>query len=69
MTDVVGYDGSAIAIGDRVELHPALDLWVCGARFGTVIGLSLTPNDRVHISLDAFPNRKFHSGADSFRRV
>lgn len=26
-------------VGDRVELHPATDLWMRGARFGTVDGV------------------------------
>lgn len=25
--------------GDRVELHPATDLWMRGARFGTVVSV------------------------------
>ena len=25
--------------GDRVELHPATDLWMRGMRFGTVVGI------------------------------
>jgi hypothetical protein len=29
-------NGTAIAANDRVELHPATDLWMRGARFGTV---------------------------------
>jgi hypothetical protein len=27
------------AIGDRVELHPATNLWFRGARYGTVRGI------------------------------
>lgn len=29
-------------IGDRVELHPATDLWMRGARYGTVIRVGRT---------------------------
>ena len=70
-TDAYGYDGTAIRVGDRVELHPALDLWMRGARYGTVTNLSLTPNDRVRFTLDAFPNRQtpFAASADSLRKV
>ena len=70
-TDAYGYDGTAISIGDRIELHPALDLWMRGARYGTVTSLSLTPNDRVRFTLDAFPNHQtpFAASADSLRRV
>lgn len=25
-------------VGDRVQLHPAMDLWMRGAKFGTVVG-------------------------------
>lgn len=28
--------------GDRVELHPATDLWMRGARYGTVIRVGRT---------------------------
>ena len=62
-----GFDGNGYSIGDRVEIHPGTDLWMRGARFGTVIGASLTPNDRVRVQMD-------HAGKvsgtdDSFQRV
>ena len=47
-----GYDGRGYTIGDRVELSPALDLWMRGARYGTVTGLSVTPHDRVRVKVD-----------------
>lgn len=37
MTD---YQGRLIRIGDRIELHPACDLWMRGARFGTVTNVT-----------------------------
>lgn len=43
MTDhkpIRGYDGFPIHIGDRIELHPGLDLWMQGARFGVIRTLS-----------------------------
>ena len=40
---VYGYDALGYTIGDRVELHPATDLWMRGARYGEVVGMSLTP--------------------------
>ena len=64
-----GYDGNGYDVGDRVELHPGTDLWARGARFGTVVGVSLTPNDRVRVELDKLPGRKFAGSADTFRRV
>jgi hypothetical protein len=66
---VYGYDGLAYGVGDRVELHPGTDLWMSGARFGEVIGLSLTPKDRVRVSVDALGGRKFSGSADTFRRI
>jgi hypothetical protein len=36
-------------VGDRVELHPATDLWMRGARFATVIKVG---TKRVHVKLD-----------------
>ena len=35
--------------GERVELHPATDLWMMGARFGEVVKVTRT---RVHVRLD-----------------
>lgn len=32
---MTGYDGIPYEIGDRVELHPGIDLWMFGARYGT----------------------------------
>ena len=64
---IYGYDGLAYGVGDRVELHPATDLWMRGARYGVVVQLSLTPKDRVHVQLDA--GRKIAGTADTFRRV
>lgn len=44
--------------GDRVELHPACDLWMRGARFGTV--KHVTRMGKVFVALDAFPMRTPH---------
>jgi hypothetical protein len=37
-------------VGERVELHPRLDLWMMGARYGTVTKLGRT---KVTVKLDA----------------
>ena len=63
-----GYDGNGYEIGDRVELHPACDLWMRGCRYGKVVGSSVTVDDRVHVVLD----RKagvYGGREDDFRRV
>jgi hypothetical protein len=31
-----GYDGVILTEGARVELHPGTDLWMQGARYGTI---------------------------------
>lgn len=67
--DLIGYDGNGYAVGDRVEIHPATDLWMRGARYGTVERVSLTPNDRVHVRLDKIPGRTFAGTADTFKRI
>lgn len=69
MTTFYGYDGNGYEIGDRVEIHPGTDLWMRGARYGEVVGSSLTPNDRVHVKLDKLPGRKFSGSQDTFKRV
>jgi hypothetical protein len=68
-TDAYGYDGSAYTVGSRVELHPGTDLWMQGARFGVVTGMSLTPRDRVKVRLDKVPGRTFSGSAATFRCV
>lgn len=64
-----GYDDVVYTIGDRVELHPGTDLWMRGARFGEVVGASLTPKDRVHVRLDKLPKRVFSGSEDTYRKV
>jgi hypothetical protein len=63
-----GYDGRGYTIGDRVELHPGTDLWMRGARYGDVVGLSLTPDDRVRVKIDR-TGRTIRGSEDTFRRV
>lgn len=63
-----GYDGRGFDIGDRVEIHPGTDLWMMGARFGDVIGASLTPKDRVKVKLDKYSN-VISGSEDMFRKV
>lgn len=64
---VTGYDGLAYGLGDRVELHPATDLWMQGARYADVIGFSHTSDDQVHVRLDS--GRKMSGARDTFRRA
>lgn len=40
--------------GDRVELHPGLDLWMMGAKYGTVTSIGRT---LVGVKLDKLPDR------------
>lgn len=70
MADTVyGYDGNGYTVGDRVEIHPGTDLWMRGARYGTVKRLSMTPADRVHVEMDAKPGRTFAGHAETFRII
>lgn len=65
-----GYDGHNYSVGDRVELHPACDLWMRGARFGTVVGSSLTSADRVRVKLDRIAGERIVAGSeDTFRFI
>lgn len=65
----IGYDKKPYSIGDRIELHPACDLWMQGARYGKVIGSSLTINDRVKVKIDKLPKMKYSGSEDTFRKV
>ena len=68
ITPCHGYDGHGYTIGDRVELHPGTDLWMMGARYGDVVGLSLTPNDRVRVKIDR-TGQTICGSEETFRRV
>jgi hypothetical protein len=69
METVTGYDGNGYNVGDRIEIHPGTDLWMRGARYGVVVGISQTPNDKVRVKLDKMGNRLFAGSADTFRAV
>ncbi len=49
VSDETGY-GRHFRLGQRVMLHPATDLWMRGARFGTI---AKAGRKYVHIKLDA----------------
>lgn len=67
---LIGYDGKSFSVGDRVELHPGMDLWMRGAKYGTVHSVSLTPNDRVKVRMDHPQVSNLVAGpADRFRKV
>jgi hypothetical protein len=69
MTTLYGYDGIGYAVGDRIEIHPGTDLWMSGARYGTVTGTSLTSRDRVHVEMDKMPGRTFSGSEDTFKNA
>jgi len=60
-----GYNDKPYRIGDRVEMSPHFDLWMRGCKYGTVVGCSLTPNDRVHVLMDN--DRKYFGKEDDWR--
>lgn len=66
---MIGYDGKAYSVGDRVEIHPGTDLWMRGARYGVVVARRTTPNDRVRVVLDKLPKQVFGGTEDTFRCV
>ena len=49
---MLGYDGSALTVGARVELHPACNLWMQGARYGTITKVG---RKRIAVQLDKQP--------------
>jgi len=65
----VGYDGAPYSIGDRVEIHPGTDLWMSGARFGDVVGMVPTLQDRVRVTLDKTGAKIWSGPADRFRKA
>lgn len=69
MKTFTGYDGKLYKVGDRVEIHPGTDLWIKGAKYGVVIGSSITTDDRVKVRMDKLPNRKFSGSEDTFAAI
>jgi hypothetical protein len=69
VTDVTGYDGSTFTVGDRVEIHPGTDLWMMGARYGTVRSIVPTSEDRVRVEMDRVSGLRLSGPADRFRAV
>ena len=69
METFTGYDGSQYKIGDRVEISPGTDLWIKGAKYGVVIGSSITPDDRVKVIMDKLPSKKFSGSEDTFAAI
>ena len=65
---LTGYDGNGYDVGDRVEIHPGTDMWMRGARYGVVVGQSLTPADRVRVRMDA-TGRTVSGSEDTFKRI
>jgi len=65
---IIGYDGKPYGIGDRVEIHPGTDLWMMGARYGEVVGTSITSDDRVRVVMDKVPGTR-SGAADLFQKV
>lgn len=65
------YDGrgNGLTVGDRIELSPACDLWMQGARYGMVVRFSLTPKDRVHFTLDKTGEKVWCSSSDMVFRI
>jgi hypothetical protein len=68
-TDLDYTTAQTFAVGDRVELHPGTDMWMRGARFGTVVGRSLTSQDAIRVELDRIPGRKFCGPVERFRHA
>ena len=65
---LTGYDDVEYAIGDRIELHPGTDQWMMGARYGVVIGTSITELDRIKIKLDNY-EKTFYTTEDNVRKI
>lgn len=58
MAKLIGFDGVPISVGDRVELHPATDLWMRGARFGEAVKIIVSDEGDppvLKVKLDKLP--------------
>lgn len=63
MLTITDYEGNQVGIGSRVELHPATDLWMRGARYGTIDRLKEDNGTLVAMV------RMDHSGVLSLQRI
>ncbi len=63
-TEFVGYDGEPVCVGYRVELHPACDLWMRGAKYGEIVRY-----DGEHDGEPAFKVRMDHSQVRRLVRI
>lgn len=61
-----GYDGIAYRVGNRVELHPDF-VREESQRFGTVVGTSQTPADRVHVVFEGERQRVYLCSQNALR--
>jgi hypothetical protein len=50
------FKGETVGVGDRIELHPAMDLWMRGAKYGSVVDVS---GGVAKVQLDLFKVGKF----------
>lgn len=68
---IVDYEGNRAIVGDRVELHPATDWWMRGARYGIIKALKMRySGDPVAvIRLDNYPRRSIHFLGRDFRKI
>jgi len=64
-----GFDLNTYRVGDRVEIHPATDLFMRGARYATVVGGRTSSKDRVHVEFDRMPGRTMSGSEDTFKWV
>ena len=69
MPAVYDGQGNGLSVGDRIELSLACDLWMRGARYGTIVRFSLTPKDRVHFTLDKTGEKVWCASSDMVTRV
>lgn len=70
MLTATGYDGNGYNAGDRVELSPASDWWMRGARYGVAERIITTKDGlRVRVRLDKAPGKLLEFSANRLRRA
>ncbi len=58
-----------LAKGTRIELHAAHDLWMRGARFGEIVGLSRTREYRDAFTGEITKTRPYRVKLDNYPKV
>jgi hypothetical protein len=68
LPELLDYNGKPYQVGDRVEISPHFDLWMRGARFGTVIEWE-TGTMKIRVRLDRAQHARFVCKSNEVQKI